>query len=118
VQRASAQEVADIGHDPFGTGFDEEVVIEVGDVVFDDTSLLGNDAEQRSEHVTVLGIAATINRWQQGIQMIGGGMGHGCISVRLMPSGLRIRRSAGLICAGVTDSSRRALCANRIAFNV
>ena len=47
VNRIVADEIADVGYDPLGASFDELIVVELADVVFDDGGLSGEDSEER-----------------------------------------------------------------------
>ena len=66
--RRHRNQVPDVGHHPGGTGFDEEVVIELVDVGVYDRELIGEDAQQALEKARFAvgaGVAFAVYRRQQ-----------------------------------------------------
>src|SRR5262249_33592533 len=65
VQRAIADQIAEVRHDPIRAGFDELVVVKLRQIFFEHARLIGDDGQQRLERLASLGVPGAINRRQQ-----------------------------------------------------
>ena len=65
-----ADQVADVGHHPVLAGLDEPVLVELGDVVFDDVHLLGDHLQQGAQRIALLGVAQAVDGRQQVVEAV------------------------------------------------
>ena len=61
-QRAHAEQVGDVGHDPFVAGLDEPVVVQPADVVLDQLHFAVHQVQQRTQRVALGRVAQPVHR--------------------------------------------------------
>ena len=112
TQRSVPDQVADVGRDPVRAGFDELVVVELLDVLFQRFEFAREQGEQRVQRTTLFLVADALDRGQQRVQALHL-QTHGITSRRSSGPGCRDSNSAGNGTPSTTrmrDASRR-VCA-------
>src|SRR3954464_10080749 len=97
MQAAHTEQFAEIRDNPLVAGFDEPVVEQPRDVIFDDRSLFRQDRDQRLQRLALIDIANAVNRRQQRVDFFRCDGTHDVRSERLIPSGSIRISSAPLI---------------------
>ena len=108
MDRAIADQVADIGQHPFGTGLDEGIIVEPRRILLEDTRRLGQHAQELPQRIALRRIACPMDSRQQREQGVcvpahgitvsesrGPGSSVRSSAARNEPSGRRIGGSAG-----------------------
>ena len=95
MQRPIADQIADIGRDPTGTGLDELVVVKLVDVLFEHGKLVGKGGQKGAQRRALFGIAQAVHRWHQVIQALRGQTGHGITSTKSKGAGSSVKSSDG-----------------------
>src|SRR2546423_1410394 len=65
MHRLVSDEIGDIRNHPVVAGFDEPVVVESRDVIFDHAYLLGDHLQQRMQRLAAIEIAHPVDDWQE-----------------------------------------------------
>jgi hypothetical protein len=95
VDRPHAQQVADVRHHPLVARFDEPVVVEPGDVVFDAPELCVERPEQRAKRLAARRVPQPVHRRQVRVEPLGTLCAHRVISESSIPTGFTSSNSAG-----------------------
>jgi hypothetical protein len=102
VQTAHAQQIPQVGDDPFFARFDEPVVVQPLDVRVDDAGLLGEHRDERRQRLAMLDVPQTVDRGEQFVDLLRR-QAHGVISDSSMPAGCTVKSSAGLTSDAVSS---------------
>ena len=65
MERAVADDPADVGRGPVVAGLDEEVVEELLDVLLDDGALAGEHGQERAQRLALVGVAHAVDGRQK-----------------------------------------------------
>src|SRR2546429_6788938 len=93
---ARPDEIADVGHDPFGARLDELIVVELCHILFEHIDLLGDDREKSLERLALLRIAQAINGGQERVEFLR--IKTHSITSRLSGRGSSVTSSAATTC--------------------
>lgn len=100
VEGVVADQVAEVGDDPVGTGFDEEIVPQTADVVVEEAGLAAGQFEERAEGVAAGGVLGAVGLGEQLVEVDG-------FRVRGHQAGRRLM-IAWRLAATIVGSSRRS----------
>ena len=129
MQRAVADQVADVGRDPVGAGLDELVVVELLDPLGDHVDLVADHLDELAQHAVLLGVADAQHRGQQAVELRGRVQPVGCarrsrhappasrtvpVAATRTPAGVAVP-AAVTVAAGATSRCWRATAVSRRA---